>query len=77
LAELEQLMPLPPALKAFLQSLPALPNDLSNIPGLGSPSAMPIGNGVPGLPTVPGFPPLPPPLPLPTLPNLGLPAPPG
>jgi hypothetical protein len=67
LAELAKLAPLPPDLNALLQSVPALPADLSNLPVLPAlPSGLPSLLGVPALPT--GMPPLP---------NLGLPVLPG
>ena len=64
-AELNKLFPLPPEINAILQNLPALPTDLSKIPGLpaGLPSSLPpLPSGLPALPAG-----------LPQLPNLGLP----
>jgi hypothetical protein len=71
LAELAKLVPLPADIAQLLQSLPALPGDLSKLPALPG-----INSGVPALPS--GLPPLPsgiPALPtsLPQLPNLVIP----
>ncbi|HEX3855438.1 MAG TPA: hypothetical protein VHW01_30960 [Polyangiaceae bacterium] len=50
LSELAKLVPLPPDINQLLQSLPTLPNDLSNLPGLGD---LPpgISSGVAALPS--------------------------
>ena len=64
-AELNKLFPLPPEINALLQNLPALPTDLSKIPGMpaGLPTSLPpLPSGLPALPAG-----------LPQLPNLGLP----
>jgi hypothetical protein len=74
LAELSKL--LPADVNAFLQSLPALPGGLANLPSISSSGAITLPSGMPPIPS--GLPPLPtnlPKLPTITLPDFTQPAP--
>jgi hypothetical protein len=75
LAELSKL--LPADVNAFLQSLPALPGGLANLPSISSSGAITLPSGMPAIPS--GLPALPtnlPKLPTITLPDFTQPAPP-